>query len=129
MCGIAGFIDFRKQLTERDLRVMTDRLTHRGPDASGYWWRELQGVAVGLGHRRLAIIDLSEGGAQPKVRGNLRITFNGEMYNYVEVRDELKKHGHSFQSESDTEVVLAAFQQWGEACLERFIGMFVLLPN
>ncbi len=127
MCGIAGFIDFKKQLTERDLRAMTDRIAHRGPDASGYWWRELQSAAVGLGHRRLSIIDLSEGGAQPKVRGHLRITFNGEMYNYVEVREELEKHGHSFQSESDTEVILAAFQQWGAACLERFIGMFAFV--
>ncbi len=127
MCGIAGFIDFKKQLNERDLRNMTDRLAHRGPDGSGYWWRELGEAAIGLGHRRLSIIDLSEGGAQPKVRNNLCITFNGEIYNYVEVRQQLQQLGHTFQSDSDTEVVLAAFQQWGIQSVKRFIGMFVFV--
>jgi len=127
MCGIAGFIDFKKQLNERDLRNMTDRLAHRGPDGSGYWWCELGEAAVGLGHRRLSIIDLSEGGAQPKVHHNLCITFNGEIYNYVEIRKELQQLGHSFQSDSDTEVILAAFRQWGIESIRRFIGMFVFV--
>ncbi len=127
MCGIAGYIDFKKQLRDRDLRTMTDRLEHRGPDGSGYWWHEFNNAAVGLGHRRLSIIDLSEGGAQPKTEGKLHITFNGEIYNYTEIRDKLKAAGHSFHSNSDTEVILKAFDQWGINCVKEFIGMFAFV--
>lgn len=127
MCGIAGFIDFKRRLCEKDLRAMTDRLAHRGPDASGYLIRNLSNATVGLGHRRLSIIDLSEGGAQPKTRDKLHITFNGEIYNYAEIRTTLQKLGHVFYTNSDTEVILASFQQWGVDGVNKFIGMFAFV--
>jgi asparagine synthase (glutamine-hydrolysing) len=99
-----------------------DTLIHRGPDGSGLW--ESEGVT--LGHRRLSILDLSEAGRQPMSFASKRywITFNGEIYNFLEIREELQALGHAFHSESDTEVILAAFTQWGEACQLRFNGMW-----
>ena len=103
---------------------MTEVLAHRGPDGSGIW----TSPGVGFGHRRLAIIDLSEGGAQPMLTPDRRvaITYNGEIYNFREVRTELEAKGHVFTSESDTEVILAAWRQWGADCLSRLNGMFAL---
>jgi asparagine synthase (glutamine-hydrolysing) len=100
---------------------MADVLAHRGPDGSGVW----TGPGVGFGHRRLSIIDL-EGGAQPmrSADGALVITYNGEIYNFREVNAELEQLGHAFATHSDTEVILAAWAQWGTACLERLNGMF-----
>jgi asparagine synthase (glutamine-hydrolysing) len=126
MCGIAGFV------AERDadaatLRTMTDALSHRGPDGAGYFLATSADGRhrIGLGHRRLAIIDL-EGGAQPMsdVEQGCVLTFNGEIYNYRELRHELIGRGHVFRTSSDTEVVLAAYRQWGEACLTHLHGMF-----
>lgn len=101
-------------------------IAHRGPDGAGIWRRSGAGPAVLLGHRRLAIIDLTEAGAQPMVsrQGGQVIVFNGEIYNYRELRQELRGLGHRFESDSDTEVLLAAYAQWGEACVDHLNGMF-----
>jgi asparagine synthase (glutamine-hydrolysing) len=99
-------------------------MAHRGPDGEGYAIFDTDTAAVGLGHRRLSIIDLSEGGAQPKTFQQLHITFNGEIYNYAEIKTELEAKGHQFNSHSDTEVILHAYQAWGSAALQKFIGMF-----
>ena len=103
---------------------MTDTLRHRGPDDSGLWESAEDGVA--LGHRRLAIIDLSPLGRNPMAwdGGRLQITFNGEIYNFLELREELERAGHRFRSHTDTEVVLAAYDQWGLDAVRRFVGMF-----
>jgi asparagine synthase (glutamine-hydrolysing) len=99
-------------------------MTHRGPDDAGEWWS--QDGRVGLGHRRLAILDLSPAGHQPMAdpRGELWIVFNGEIYNFLELRKELAAKGHVFRSRTDTEVILAAYREWGTDCLERLNGMF-----
>jgi len=123
MCGITGFIDFVGRSEKSVLQKMTDTLEHRGPDGSGTRVFE-NGYQVGLGHRRLSIIDLSVCGAQPMSYLHFHIVFNGEVYNYKEVRSELQLLGHSFVSESDTEVLLHAYVEFGEACLEKFRGMF-----
>lgn len=124
MCGIAGFIDFTKNLNKQALVGMTDALSHRGPDGSGYLLDILDSSIIGLGHRRLSIIDLSEQGAQPMSKHNTHLIFNGEIYNYVEIQKELITLGYNFTSQSDTEVVLSAYDAWGPACVEKFIGMF-----
>ena len=119
MCGIFGYVGrLDRGVAERCLHTMT----HRGPDGWGLW----QGDGVTLGHRRLSILDLSENGKQPMSFGDGRfwITFNGEIYNFLEIRIELKASGHRFHSESDTEVILAAYSQWGEDCLMKFNGMW-----
>jgi asparagine synthase (glutamine-hydrolysing) len=123
MCGIAAAIDVG--LAPRQLlpsvELMNDLIAHRGPDGSGLWERERGGVA--LGHRRLAIIDLSPTGAQPMTDGDgAWITYNGEIYNYVEVREVLGER--AFHGASDTEVVLRAYRRWGVDCLEQLRGMF-----
>ncbi len=106
---------------------MTDRLYHRGPDGSGYSFWQSNEAHLGLGHRRLSIIDLSPNGKQPMQHNDLCITYNGEIYNYAEVKVELEKRGHHFLSESDTEVILHAYEEWGNNCLEKFIGMFAFV--
>ncbi|MGE5892873.1 MAG: asparagine synthase (glutamine-hydrolyzing) [bacterium] len=140
MCGIAGFVDISKKIPKEDLttvaRKMTDALVHRGPDDCGAWVDEKVGIA--LGHRRLSIIDLSPQGHQPMVSSSGRyvIVFNGEIYNFQELRKELDASRHSpttihhspsvgWRGHSDTEVMLAAFEQWGvENAVKRFTGMF-----
>ena len=106
---------------------MRDRLAHRGPDAARSWIGEIgNGNVIALGHRRLAILDLSESGNQPMFRADrsLVIAYNGEIYNFVELRDQLEGLGKRFESRSDTEVLLACYEQWGPDCLERLNGMF-----
>ena len=120
MCGIAGFVDPARDLAT--LRRMTDPVVRRGPDDEGYFLED----GVGLGHRRLSIIDLSSGGHQPMEVDDLVITFNGEIYNYREVRAELEQLGDGFKSSSDTEVILKAFRRWGPECVTRFIGIFAM---
>jgi len=124
MCGITGFIDYNNTFSIEILRKMTDVMAHRGPDGAGYEVYELPLGKVGLGHRRLSIIDLSEGGKQPMNLGCLHITYNGEIYNYAEIKIELSQLGHTFLSNSDTEMILHAFQEWGVECIHKFIGMF-----
>jgi asparagine synthase (glutamine-hydrolysing) len=123
MCGIAGIfhLETAKPVDPARVTLMTDVQTHRGPDGSGVW----TAPGVGLGHRRLSIIDLG-GGAQPMLTEDesLVITFNGEIYNFRELRAELQAKGHVFRTDSDTEVILLAYRQWGEACVERLHGMF-----
>ena len=127
MCGISGFIDFNKATADDVLQKMTKIMAHRGPDGEGFGLYNTDYAKVGLGHRRLSIIDLSEGGKQPQVFGSLHITFNGEVYNYAEIKKELEAKGHTFNSHSDTEVILHAYAEWGSACLQRFTGMFAFV--
>jgi len=127
MCGIVGFIDFKKQSSETILNACTDELIHRGPDGRGVTFFNREAGQVGLGHRRLSIIDLSDAAGQPMQYEGLWIVFNGEIYNYKEIKEELLLVGHQFKAHSDTEVILHAWQQWGEAMLPRFIGMFAFV--
>jgi asparagine synthase (glutamine-hydrolysing) len=127
MCGISGFIDFNNNSSEATLKSITDTLTHRGPDASGYKIFQENSYCIGLGHRRLSIIDLTESAAQPMQFNNLWITFNGEIYNFKEIKNELILLDHSFVSNSDTEVILHAYNQWGVTCANKFIGMFAFV--
>lgn len=124
MCGIAGIISINHQHVSTDrLKRMTDALAHRGPDGEGFWINTNN--TVGFGHRRLAIIDLTDGGKQPmQLRSLYTITYNGEIYNYVEIKAELLKKGYQFQTQSDTEVILAAYDYWKEECVQQFDGMF-----
>jgi asparagine synthase (glutamine-hydrolysing) len=122
MCGIAGIIDFSGRKPSRlEAEAMALQQRHRGPDGQGI---HIQGP-VALAHRRLAIIDLATGG-QPmsNASGNVWITYNGELYNYIELRDRLIAAGHVFRTPSDTEVIICAWQEWGEKCVEYFRGMF-----
>jgi asparagine synthase (glutamine-hydrolysing) len=127
VCGITGFWDFRKIATKADLSSMTDTLAHRGPDDAGLFFDLRQ--AVGLGHRRLAIIDLSSQARQPMGNdsGSVWVTFNGEIYNYRELRQELICEGHQFRTNSDTEVIVTSYEQWGIQCISRFRGMFAFV--
>lgn len=125
MCGIAGVIDLNgNAVSPVLLQRMTDAIAHRGPDGEGHW---IEGN-VGLGHRRLAIIDLSPLGHQPMISADHRrvLSYNGEIYNFRELRAELEAAGYSFRSRTDSEVVLNALAHWGAAALDRFNGMFAL---
>jgi asparagine synthase (glutamine-hydrolysing) len=127
MCGITGFCDFNKNSSRDVLINMTSQIDYRGPDSSGYFIDEQNKYQIGLGHRRLSILDLSLLGAQPMSFRNLHIVLNGEIYNFEEIRKELLTFGYRFVSQSDTEVVLAAFHKWGISSISRFIGMFVFV--
>lgn len=127
MCGITGFIDFARSSSENTLERMTNTLFHRGPDGSGIQLLNEEKAQIGFGHRRLSIIDLSEHGTQPMQFEHLWICFNGEIYNYQEIKDELSSLGHSFVGGSDTEMILHAYAQWGKACIDKFIGMFAIV--
>ena len=123
MCGIAGTVSVGGGEVDRHLvQKMTQMQAHRGPNDHGTWFDDV----VGFGHRRLSIIDLSRAGHQPMLSpdGRLVLTYNGEIYNYIELRQELKALGYTFRSGSDTEVILAAYDAWGDQCVERFIGMW-----
>lgn len=125
MCGIAGFIDFTKTASTESLQTMVASLHHRGPDDSGAETFENEHCLIGFGQARLSIIDLSHGGHQPMHFKHLSCVFNGEVYNYQEIKDELTALGHEFSSNSDTEVILHAYDEWGLDAVHRFIGMFV----
>ena len=124
MCGIVGIAAAVPASNRINLEMMRDTMRHRGPDDCGLW--ESADGRVAFGHRRLAIIDLSPGGHQPMsdTTGGICIVFNGELYNYRDLRSELEGSGHSFKTASDTEVILAAYRAWGIDCLDRFNGMF-----
>ena len=125
MCGIAGQINFNnKPVSSHVLKGMTDAIAHRGPDGEGHWIEE----NIGLGHRRLAIIDTSSAGDQPMISADHRfvLTYNGEVYNFQELRTELKSKGYHFKSQTDSEVVLSALVEWKEEALLKFNGMFAL---
>ncbi len=125
MCGIAGWIDWTRNLSEQQpiLKKMTDRIIHRGPDADGFWFSE----RAAFGHRRLIVID-PEGGLQPMLYQDgeytIALTYNGELYNYKELRKKLIEKGHHFQTNSDTEVLLHAYLEWKEDCVKHFNGIF-----
>ena len=128
MCGIAGIFQLSSQFNKQDLQSRLQRMSaaiaHRGPDDSGYWIADEN--LAGFAHRRLSIIDLSPDGAQPMVSPDQRhiIVFNGEIYNFPELKAELACHGERFTTQSDTEVLLAAYRRWGKDCLLRLDGMF-----
>jgi asparagine synthase (glutamine-hydrolysing) len=122
MCGIAGC--YQQADGHKLTDVMTARIAHRGPDAAGIWSHESERVSIHLGHRRLSIIDLSASADQPLQKGSLTLIYNGELYNYLELRAELQAKGATFLTSSDTEVVLEAWRYWGPRALDRFRGMF-----
>lgn len=126
MCGIAGIIQTNGFYSKEHLRKMTDALSHRGPDGEGYWQNDSGKVL--FGHRRLSILDLSEAAAQPfHYSDRYTIVHNGEIYNYIELREELKKKGYIFMTQTDTEVLVAAYDCWKEHCLQQFDGMFAFV--
>ena len=131
MCGIAGIINPRfteqgeekRSLLKHRLQQMTNSLLHRGPDGEGYWINS--SVSAGFGHRRLSIIDLSSNAAQPMhYQQRYTIIHNGEIYNYIEIREDLQQKGYTFNTGSDTEVILAAYAHYNDECVEHFDGMF-----
>lgn len=124
MCGIAGIIDFKHRVDERLLSNMIKTLAHRGPDNQHIKILNNNKSSIGFAHARLSIIDLSCEGDQPMEYKDYTIVFNGEIYNYRELKKELFGKGHHFVSQSDTEVILHAFEEWGTNCVSRFIGMF-----
>src|SRR5947209_413685 len=122
MCGICGIFRFDgRQLDSHKLEQMSNVLRHRGPDGSG----SFSDQEIALGHRRLSIIDL-DGGGQPisNEDGTLQLVFNGEIYNFVELRRELEAFGHVFKTKSDTEIIVHAYEQWGPNAVDRFNGIF-----
>ena len=123
MCGIAGWVDYERDLTREaeTARAMTQSMSFRGPDDEGLWLAP----RAAIGHRRLAVIDI-EGGKQPMVdeSGEVVLTYSGEVYNYRELRDELRARGHEFRTESDTEVVLCSYLEWGAELVDRLNGMY-----
>lgn len=128
MCGIAGIVDFNGKY-HADLQAIVNKMSaglkHRGPDDEGIFIEDKLGIV----HRRLSIIDLSPAGHQPMCNSNhdIWITYNGEIYNYIEIRQELKSYGRNFISNTDTEVIIQAYEQWGEDCLSRFNGMWAFV--
>ena len=124
MCGIAGEISFNPILDYSWIKKGIEIIKHRGPDSYGLWSSEDKRVV--LGHRRLSVIDLSDNGKQPmhSICGNYSITFNGEIYNYKNLTEELKNNGLSFKTKSDTEVILNSYKFWGDDFLNKIEGMF-----
>ncbi|WP_345987969.1 asparagine synthase (glutamine-hydrolyzing) [Sulfurimonas sp. HSL1-2] len=127
MCGVAGFIDHRGHSSEAVLKSMTDAMVLRGPDDSGTSFERTDFAQIGLGHRRLSILDLSALGHQPMFFEHLSMVYNGEVYNFGEIKSELETLGYAFASHSDTEVILKAFHAWGKECVGRFRGMFAFV--
>jgi len=127
MCGIAGIIKFNgSSISTNEIDELTDSLAHRGPDGRGTWFNQNKNIA--LGHRRLSILDLSDAGHQPMISkdGFLSLVLNGEIFNFIEIKNELKAKGHTFISQTDTEVVLTAYKQWGLKMLDKFNGMWAM---
>jgi asparagine synthase (glutamine-hydrolysing) len=127
MCGIAGFVDFRKKSSEETVAKMAGAMPHRGPDGQGVYFYQDDQVQVGLGHRRLSIIDLSAAANQPMHYNGLHLIFNGEIYNYNEIRNRLMESGHQFVTHSDSEVILHSWEEWGEKCIDQWRGMFAIV--
>jgi len=126
MCGIYGYISSRGGIQPEILRRMGDTLRHRGPDDEGEWIQHSEELAVALGHKRLSIIDLTSAAKQPisDEDGKIWLTYNGEIYNFRELRSELAAKGHTFKSTSDGEIIVHLYEEMGAACLERLKGMF-----
>jgi asparagine synthase (glutamine-hydrolysing) len=126
MCRIAGILDKNSQSIKQDIKAMTDSMKHGGPDSSGVYFDE--SINLALGHRRLSIIDLSSGGNQPMYDDDNQIVliFNGEIYNYRDLKEELIQNKFIFKTNSDTEVIINAYKHWGETCFSKFKGMFAI---
>lgn len=126
MCGITGIYSCGEVVNPTVLSAMTNALSHRGPDDSGTYVS--QNGEVGLGHTRLSIIDLSERGRQPMASDDrkIQVSYNGEIYNYREIREELLSKGHVFRTDCDTEVLVRSYEEWGIECLHKFVGMFAI---
>ena len=126
MCGIAGIFNPNQDLViqKNECQNMLQSIIHRGPDDSSIWQHQ---IGLTLGHNRLSIIDLSEISNQPFHYQECTIVFNGEIYNYLEIKNELKKKGYEFKTQSDTEVLVAAYKAWGTSCVERFMGMWAFV--
>src|SRR5436190_24095077 len=124
MCGIAGQIKFNGKVAEQNCIAMADAIRHRGPDGGGIYLNESN--TVGLSHRRLSFLDLTEAGKQPMTNedGSLWIAYNGEIYNYIELRKQLEQSGHQFHSHTDTEVILHGYEEWGYDVVNHLKGMF-----
>ncbi len=127
MCGIAGFIDFKLNTSKETLHQMVNSMQHRGPDDFGVELFEEKNALIGFGQSRLSIIDLSAAGHQPMHFKHLSIVFNGEIYNYKEIKADLIEKGRLFTTQTDTEVILQSFDEWGLKCVDRFIGMFAFV--
>ena len=129
MCGLVAVVGPGEMNTRRTIEHMRDKLAHRGPDGYGLWQKEYEEGSVSFGFRRLAIIDTREVADQPmrSARGDKTIVFNGEIYNYVELRQQLNCRGRSFKTNSDTEVLLQAYEEWGEDCINQINGMFAFI--
>ena len=127
MCGICGYVN-KNLIDSTVLEKMNDTMYHRGPDDKGIWEIQQDEYAVGFAQRRLSILDLSELGHQPMLTADesLVITYNGEVYNFMEIRKDLEKKGYGFRSNCDTEVILYAYKEWGTECFSRFNGMFAI---
>lgn len=124
MCGLLGIVDYKKSINTNLFNEMLNSLKHRGPDDEGIEVFSLDSCSIFLGHRRLSIIDISSNGHQPMLYEHLAIIYNGEVYNFKDIRQDLISEGYSFGSNSDTEVVLKSYHFWGIDCVERFRGMF-----
>jgi asparagine synthase (glutamine-hydrolysing) len=124
MCGLCGVVELGRPPERSTVEGWLDDLAHRGPDGRGLFADD---AGACLGHLRLAIIDLSDAGLQPMADGSLQLLHNGEIYNYLELREELRGKGHRFRTETDTEVILAAYREWGERCVERLNGMWAFV--
>ena len=129
MCGITGFCDFTHGSSENLLLTMREELLHRGPDDGGLYWQSLENFQLGLAHRRLSIIDLSDAAHQPMQSscGGYWIVFNGEIYNYQRIREELLQQGEKFLTNSDTEVILNAYRFYGDGFVDHLKGMFAFV--
>lgn len=126
MCGIAGFVDFKNRSNEEMLAQMVCAVSHRGPDGQGTYFLKTPYAEIGLGHRRLSIIDLSTSANQPMHYNGLHLIFNGEIYNYNEIREKLIAIGHEFKTHSDTEIILHSWEEWGEQAIQQWRGMFAI---
>jgi len=126
MCGIVGFASRSGVANRAQVEAQRDALVHRGPDDQGSWLAS--DCTAALGHRRLSIIDLSPAGRQPMVdaTGELEIVFNGEIYNFRDLKSDLEQRGHRFRTKTDTEVLLAAYREWGDDFLRRLNGQFAI---
>lgn len=124
MCGLLGIVDYEKSVSTSLFNEMLNSLKHRGPDDEGIEIFSLDSCSIFLGHRRLSIIDISFNGHQPMLYEHLAIIYNGEVYNFKDIRQDLISEGYSFDSNSDTEVILKSYHFWGIDCVERFRGMF-----
>ena len=122
MCGISGIINKNiSKVDRKEIQKINDLIAHRGPDSEGFYFEK----NFAFGHRRLSILDLSSDGHQPMhYLDKYTITYNGEVYNYLEIKEELIKYGYKFSSQTDTEVILASYDKWGEECVNKFNGMW-----